>query len=416
MRTVVLGAGVIGVTTAFALAEEGHEVVLVEGRETVALETSAVNAGLITPGHAFSWASPQVPMTLWRSLLGKDTSMRMHWKPDFDLYRWGITFMRNCTTHRSRVTTLRRLALSQYSLGELDALVQRTGIEFHRNAHGALFLHRTQEALESGIKRLAPLKEHGEQQQYLDADQVAALEPAFAPVKDKIAGGIYSPTAISGDSSQFAANLAMLAEAKGVQVMFDTRIEGFVVERGEVTGVRTSAGVIKGDRYVLCLGIHSRAIGRTIGLSLPIYPVKGYTMNAPVKQGGLAPQLSGIDEGRLVAWSRFGDSMRMTGTADFTGYDTRYSEQSARSIFQSGGELFPDAVDWDQREMKVGLRPVTSNELPLIGPTQKHQNVVLNTGHGNLGWTMAAGSARITADLIQGRIPRLDPVTFGIAS
>ncbi|MEV8516927.1 D-amino acid dehydrogenase [Dactylosporangium sp. NPDC051484] len=414
MRIVVLGGGVIGVTAAYMLAERGDDVVLIERRDALAQETSDVNAGLIAPGHAFTWASPAAPKTLVRSLLGQDTSMRMHWKPDLALYRWGMRFLSNCTTPRSQLNTVRRLKLSQHSREVLDRVVADNGLEFHQNKAGALFLHRTQEALERGIARLSILKEFGEPQEYLDADQCAKLEPSLGPVRDKIAGAIYSASAMSGDSSMFANALAAKAKDLGVEFELGTTVTGFEVERGTVRGVRTNKGVFRGDAYLLCLGVHSRAVGRTLGLSLPIYPVKGYTLNAPVRTQGLAPRISGIDEGRLVAWSRFGDSIRMTGTADFTGYDLSISSKSSRSIFQSGGELFPESFDWEAAEMKIGLRPVTSNELPLIGHARKHPNVILNTGHGNLGWTMAAGSADIVADLLHGSRPKLDPRTFGI--
>jgi D-amino-acid dehydrogenase len=415
MRVVILGGGVIGVTAAYVLAARGDEVVLIERHSELAKETSDTNAGLITPGHAFTWASPAAPKTLVKSLLGHDTSMRMHWKPDIDLYRWGLAFLANCRTAPSRVNTLRRWSLSQYSKSVLTDIVADTGLEFHQNMKGALFLHRTQEALDRGIARLSILREAGEPQEYLDAQQCAELEPALAPVKHRIAGGIYSSTAMSGDSSMFAQALADRARALGVEFMLDTEVTGFERSRGAVAGVQTSRGVVRGDAYVISLGVHSRKVGRSIGLSLPIYPVKGYTLNAPVREGQVAPSMSGIDEGRLVAWSRFGDTIRMTGTADFTGYDMSISAKSSRSIYQSGGELFPDSFDWDAAEWKIGLRPVTSNELPLIGRTSRHSNVFVNTGHGNLGWTMAAGSADILNDVLHGRSPALDTRTFGVA-
>lgn len=408
MKVVVLGAGVVGVTTAYLLAREGVEVTVVDRQDDVAQETSAVNAGLIAPGHAFTWASPRAPRTLLRSLLGQDTALRMHLRFDPELVRWGMRFLANCTTDRARTNTLKRLRLCQYSRNVLDELVgEEADLTFHRNDRGALFLFRNDASMEVGVRRLALLAEHGEAQEILDADGCAALDPAFAPVKDKIVGAVFSPTAMSGDSSLFTRGLADRCRELGVEFQLSTTVERFDMDRGAVTGVVTDQGTVRGDRYVLSLGTASRAIGRTAGLDVPIYPVKGYTLTAPVVAGATAPSVSGIDEDRLVAWSRFGDSLRMTGTADFAGHDRTLIEDDARSIFRSGGDLFPDSVDWEQRRMQVGLRPVTPNEFPLIGRS-RHDNLHLNTGHGNLGWTMAAGSARIATDLLLDRQPSLD--------
>jgi D-amino-acid dehydrogenase len=411
MHVVVLGAGVIGVTTAHELSEAGAEVTVIDRAPAVAQETSAVNAGLLAPGHAFTWANPRAIRTLARSLVGADTALRMHWRYDPELWSWGIRFLRNCTVDRMTWNTLRRVRISQYSRSVLDEIIAHTGVHFDENRNGALFLFRDAGSMQRGVERLRPLRDLGEAQEVLDADGVIAVEPAFEPVRERIVGAVFSPTTMSGDSSLFATRLAERAAARGVRFELGRTIEKLIVRDGHIVGVRTDEGVIEADRYVLALGVESRRIARTAGLRLPIYPVKGYTMTTPVSPTALAPKVSGIDEDRLVAWSRFGDRIRMTGTADFAGHDRSIVEKDARSIFLSGGELFPDAFRWEDREMKVGLRPVTSDENPLIGAT-RYPELVLNTGHGNLGWVMAAGSARLAAAIALGEQPELDPVTF----
>ncbi|MGH3442189.1 MAG: FAD-dependent oxidoreductase, partial [Nitriliruptorales bacterium] len=228
----------------------------------------------------------------------------------------------------------------------------------------------------------------------------------------RIAGAVYSRTTMSGDSALFSRRLAEKAAEHGATFQLGTRIVGLVVSEGRIRGVDTDAGLIEADRYILAAGVGSRRIAKSAGLDLPIYPVKGYTLTLPVAAGVTAPTMSGIDEDRLVAWSRFGDRLRMTGTADFAGHDLSVNEEDARAIFRSGRELFPDAVRWDERELRSGLRPVTPDENPYLGPTDRYPELLLNTGHGNLGWVMAAGSARIVADLALGKEPDLDPVEF----
>ncbi len=415
MRVAVLGAGVIGVTTAYYLAAEGADVVVIDRASDVAQETSAVNAGLLAPGHAFTWASPRAIKTLMRSLGGADTALRMHWRVDPQLWAWGLKFLANCTTDRATYNTLRRLSLSQYSRRMLDSLIAETAIDFDQNDRGALFLFRTEESMRAGIERLKLLKDHGEEQHYLDPAGCTEVEPALEPVQHKLAGAVYSPTTMSGDSSLFARRLAERAKEMGVEFQLGTDISSLVVADGHVRGVVTDKGILEADRYVLAAGVGSRAIAKTAGLKLPIYPVKGYTMTTPVVEGALAPSVSGIDEDRLVAWSRFGDRIRMTGTADFAGHDMSVVDHDARSIFRSGGDLFPDSFRWEDREMRVGLRPVTPDENPLLGRT-RYAELLLNTGHGNLGWVMAAGSARIVADVALGHEPALDPVNLGVVS
>ena len=414
MRVVVLGAGVIGVTTAYFLAREGAEVTVIDRQPDVAQETSAVNAGLLAPGHAFTWANPRAMRTLARSLGGADTALRMHWRYDPELWQWGVQFLRNCTVDRATYNTLRRLKLSQYSRQVLDQIIEDTGVDFHQNRRGALFLYRNAESMRNGIERLRLLAEHGEEQRHLGPAECVEVEPALGPVQHKIAGAVFSPTTMSGDSSLFARLLAKHVEEHGGRFMLGTRIQQLVVADGRVRGVVTDDGIVEADRYVLAAGVGSRPIARTAGLKLPIYPVKGYTMTTPVADDALAPSVSGIDEDRLVAWSRFGDRIRMTGTADFAGHDTSVVEKDARSIFRSGGDLFPDSFKWDERQMGVGLRPVTPDENPMLGPT-RFPELLLNTGHGNLGWVMAAGSARIVADLALDQRPEIDPVDFGVA-
>jgi D-amino-acid dehydrogenase len=408
VKTLVLGAGVVGVTTAYFLAKAGHEVTILDERDGVGLEASAGNAGIIAPGHAFAWASPGAPRMLLESLRGAETAIRVRLGTDPRLYAWGLRFLRECTPDRSRRNTLVKLGLCQYSQAVMDALVRAEGIEYHAIARGALYVHRDQKALDDGIKKMALLAEHGQRQEVLDPSAVARLDPVFAPVQGKIAGAIRDLGDGSGDSRLFVESLARRCqESLGVTVKLGARVTGLRAEGDWIDGVLTSQGTLAADNYVLALGVGSSVVARTVGLSLPIYPAKGYSSTFPLRDGGLAPTIPGIDEERLVAWSRLGDRLRLTSTAEFTGYDWSWTPRNFDNIHQLARDLFPDAADYAQGQYRACLRPMTPQGAPILG-LARHRNLFLNCGHGHLGWTMACGTARIVADLMTGRMPEID--------
>jgi D-amino-acid dehydrogenase len=408
MKTLVLGGGVVGVTTAYFLARAGHEVTVLEEREGLGLEATAGNAGIIAPGHSFAWASPRAPRMLWQSLRGAETAIRVRLTADPRLYAWGLRFLRECTSERARRNTLIKLRLCQYSQSVLDEVVRTEGIEYHAIHKGALYLHRDPAELEAGIKKMALLAEHGQKQEILDASGVARLEPAFEPVKDRIAGAIRDLGDSSGDSRVFVEELARVSRAKhGVTIKLGTRVLALRAERERLDGVVTNQGVLSADNYVLALGVGAPIVARTAGVRLPIYPAKGYSSTFPLKAGGLAPTISGVDEQWLVGWSRLGNRLRLTSTAEFTGYDWGWTGRDFNNILRLARDLLPDAADYDRGEYRACLRPMTPDGPPILG-LGRHRNLFFNCGHGHMGWTMACGTARIVADLMTGRMPDID--------
>jgi D-amino-acid dehydrogenase len=408
MKTLVLGGGVVGVTTAYFLAKAGHEVTLVEQQEALGLEATGGNAGIIAPGHSFAWASPRAPRMLLQSLRGAETAIRVRLSADPQLYAWGLRFLRECTSARARRNTLIKLRLCQYSQGVLNELVRAEAIQYHAITRGALYLHRDPAELEAGVKKMALLAEHGQKQEILDAAALARLEPAFEPVKDKIAGAIRDVGDSSGDSRVFSEELARIARDKhGVTIRLGTRVTALRAEADRVDGVVTSAGVFTADNYVLALGVGAAGVARTAGVRLPIYPAKGYSSTFPLKPGGLAPTISGVDEQWLVGWSRLGDRLRLTSTAEFTGYDWGWTPRDFNNILKLARDLFPQAADYERGEFRACLRPMTPDGPPILG-LGRHRNLFFNCGHGHMGWTMACGTARIVTDLITGRMPDLD--------
>ena len=408
MKTLVLGGGVVGVTTAYFLGKAGHEVTLLEEKEGVGLEASAGNAGIIAPGHSFAWASPRAPRMLVQSLRGAETAIRVRLGTDPWLYTWGLRFLRECTSERARRNTLVKLRLCQYSQTVMNELVRAENLEYHAITKGALYLHRDPAELEAGIKKMALLADHGQKQEILDANGLAKLDPVFEPVKGKIAGAIRDLGDSSGDSRLFVENLARRCqETLGLVVKLGVRVAALAAGGDRVDSVITDQGVMTADNYVLALGVGSAGVARTAGVSLPIYPAKGYSSTFPLRAGGLAPTVPGVDEQWLVGWSRLGDRLRLTSTAEFAGYDWGWTPRDFNNILRLARDLFPDAADYDRGQYRACLRPMTPDGPPILGAS-RHRNLFLNCGHGHMGWTMACGTARIVADLMTGRMPDLD--------
>ena len=408
MKTLILGGGIVGITTAYFLARAGHEVTVLEEKDGLGLEATAANAGIIAPGHSFAWASPKAPRMLWQSLRGAETAIRLKLTPDLGLYSWGLRFLRECTADRARRNTLVKLRLCQYSQAVMNDLVSTERLEYHAITQGALYLYRDPVELEAGTKKMALLAEHGQKQEILDAAAVARLDPVFEPVKSRIAGAIRDVGDSSGDSRVFTERLARIARDKhGLVVKTGTRVTRLRASADRIDGVETSAGTLTADAYVLALGVGSARVARTAGVRLPIYPAKGYSSTFPLKAGGLAPTVPGVDEQWLVGWSRLGDRLRLTSTAEFTGYDWGWTPRDFNNIRSLARDLFPDAADYERGEYRACLRPMTPDGPPILG-LGRHRNLFLNAGHGHMGWTMACGTARIVADLMTNRMPELD--------
>ncbi len=407
MRVVVLGAGVVGVATAWYLAGDGHEVVVVDRQAAVGRETSFANAGLIAPGHVYAWASPRAPMILLRSLWQEDTALRFRLKADPRMWAWSLRFLANCTAARNRANTLRKLSLCLYSQKLLRELAGEAGLDFDHSAGGLLYLYRARAHFEAGVANMAMLRDNGLPLEAVDPDRIVQLEPGLAEAKGKFAGAIYAASDESGDCFKFTEGLAAAAARKGVRFHLGDPIQRLEKSGDRIQAVVTEQGQLQGDAYVLALGSYSPIIARPLGLDLPVYPVKGYSLTLPIEGRTGAPSLGGVDEANLVAYVRLGDKLRLTATADFAGYDTTTDPRHFQGMLRIACELFPDAADYAKPSYWACLRPMTPDGPPILGRTAI-ANLHLNTGQGHMGWTMAAGCARIVADIVSTRRPALD--------
>jgi D-amino-acid dehydrogenase len=408
MKAVVIGAGVVGVTTAYYLSKYGHEVTVLEREPEVATLASAGNAGLIAPGHSFAWASPTAPKELLRSLTVEDTALRVNPLKAPGMAWWGIKFLRECNAERAVKNTLVKLRLAQYSQRMLDEIASTEHIDYSDIHDGVLYLYRDPKRFEAGVKKMKLVQDHGQKQDVLDPDGVAEAEPALAPVKHKLAGGIYAVTDASGDSVKFSRELQKVCERMGAKFRLATGVRRLLANGSKIEGVVTDQGEsVTGDVYVLTAGVQSTGIARTAGVRLPIAPAKGYSATFPVKNAGKhVPRIGGVDEELLVAWCRMGDRLRMTSSAEFTGYETTYKDRDFRIIRKLANDLLPEAADYSKGEYRACNRPMTPDGPPVLG-TARHQNLFINSGHGHMGFTMACGSSRLVADLIDGRKPEL---------
>ncbi len=406
MRIVVLGGGVVGVTTAYQLQKDGHEIVLLERNPEVAAETSWGNAGMIAPGHSFAWSSPKAPKILLKSLFLRDQALRFKFSADPRLYSWSWQFLMQCTADKSRRNTLLKHRLAAYSQSVLHEVIAEETVDYDRNDRGIVYFHRSQEALDRGIANMKLLEGDGQVIKVLDRAGVVALDPGLASAGDKIVGAIYCPTDETGDPAKFTRALAAKVTARGGDIHTGTTIARIETAGDQIAQVQTDKGAFKGDSYVLALGTHSADLARQIGIGLPIYPIKGYSLTIPIGNKPLPPTLACMDEHNLIGVSRFGDRIRVTATAEFAGYDTSHKPADFTFMRRVTQELYPEGGDYDRAEMWAGLRPMTPTNLPFFGRRQ-FRNLFLNTGHGHIGWTMSHGSARIVADLIAGRSPAI---------
>lgn len=407
MRVAVLGAGVIGITTAYQLLKDGHEVTVVDREPEPASFTSFGNAGLIAPAHAFAWASPTAPKTMWRSIMNSDQAIRLKPKLDPRQWQWLMLFLKECTSERARINTTNKARLATYSQSVLQKVAAETGIHYDRGTGGLVYFYRSPRTFEAGVAKCELLKSLGMKIESLTPDEMVARDPALAPAKSQVAGAVFTPTDESGDCCLFTRALAKTCEKMGAKLMMNTRIDRIEVAGGEVSSITTSKGPVTAEAYVVCLGLYAPQLLSPLGIKIPIYPVKGYSMTIPVKNAGEMPKLGGVDEDNLLAYCPMGNRLRVTATAEIGGYSNSHKPSDFRVMRERGRKLFPNAVDWDAASMWAGLRPMTPRGMPTIDRSPIH-NLWINAGHGHIGWTMSNGSARVVADLIHQRKPEID--------
>ncbi|MBF0561318.1 MAG: D-amino acid dehydrogenase [Alphaproteobacteria bacterium] len=405
MNIIVMGAGVVGVTTAYWLARDGHAVTVIDRQPGPALETSFANGGQISASHAEPWANPGTPAKVLSWLGRPDAPLVFRWtRWDPPLWAWGLRFLRNCTAARERHNTSLTLSLALYSRAVLKALRADTGLVYDHRTDGILHVYRDRKEYHHACRAAETMAALGLDRTPCTPAQCAGIEPALAPVAAKLAGGLFSRDDESGDAYLFTVALAALAAGMGVAFRMGLTITGIEAQGQRVRGLATSEGPLAADAYVLALGSFSPLVARSLGLRLPIYPAKGYSITAPVTSPAATPRVSITDDEHKMVFTRLGDNLRAAGTAELAGWDLTPTPVRAQAILRNTKALFPDACDYDRAQPWAGLRPKTPDSVPILGRSP-FANLYLNTGHGTLGWTMACGSARIIADLIAGREP-----------
>ncbi|MCE2510061.1 MAG: D-amino acid dehydrogenase [Alphaproteobacteria bacterium] len=407
MKVLVLGSGVIGVTAAYFLSRAGHDVTVVDRRAGPGEETSFANGGQISASLAEPWANPDVLRNLLGWLGRRNAPLAFHLRADTALWGWALRFLKNCTAERSAANLERALRLALYSRGELRAIRETTGIRYDERMEGVLKFYRSARDFESARRRMESMNALGANLHALDPKACLATEPALAAIAEEIAGAVYSPEDESGDAHAFTVKLGEEAARLGARFAFNQTIEALVPKEGRIDRVVTDRGHVTADAIVLSLGSYSSLLLRPLGMRLPIYPAKGYSVTLPIRDSNRAPSRSITDEGKKLVFGRFGDRLRVAGRAEFKGFDTKIEPARCQALARDLEAVFPGAADQERPACWAGLRPLTPDTLPILGPSP-FSNLFLNTGHGTYGWTLAAGCGRILADLVEGARPAIE--------
>ncbi len=413
MNIIILGGGVIGTTTAYYLAKAGANVTVIDRQSDVAMETSYANAGQISPGYSTPWAAPKIPQKAMKWLMQKHAPLAI--SPDGTGFQlsWIWQMLQNCNAHRYQINKERMMRISEYSRDCIRALRHEIDINYEHRTGGVLQLFRTpaqMQAMELDTKVLA---ECGVPYEVLNKEALVRVEPALAYATAPLLGGLRLPNDETGDCHLFTKRLAQHCQSLGVQFLMDRTVEQFVLNNGEITGVQIDGKIHKADRYVMAMGSYSRAMLLPLGLNLPVYPVKGYSLTIPIVNESRAPISTVLDETYKIAITRFDTRIRVGGMAELSGFDKSLKPARRETLEMVTRELF-DGGDLSRADFWTGLRPMTPDGTPIIGATKFH-NLFINTGHGTLGWTMACGSGKILADIIMGRPSdiRLDGLDLG---
>ncbi|HBU13718.1 MAG: D-amino acid dehydrogenase small subunit [Rhodobacteraceae bacterium GWE1_64_9] len=414
MKIVILGAGVIGVTSAWYLAKQGHEVTVIDRQAAPALETSFANAGEVSPGYSAPWAAPGIPLKAMKWMFQKHAPLVIQPRPDLAKLSWMAKMLMNCTAEAYHVNKSRMVRLAEYSRDCLGELRSETGIRYDERTQGTLQLFRTQKQVDGAAKDIEVLREDGVPFEVLDRAGCVAAEPGLAPNADKIMGGLRLPGDETGDCFKFTNTLADMAVAAGVTFRWGVSIGRLNMDMGRVSSVETSEGRGHADSFVLAMGSYSPLLAAPLGINLPIYPLKGYSITVPIVDADRAPVSTVMDETYKIAITRLGDRIRVGGLAEIAGFDLSLNPKRQATLTHSVEDLFGGAGDQSQASFWTGLRPMTPDGTPVVGRSPI-PNLYLNTGHGTLGWTMSCGSSRLLADIISGRAPEIEHADLGYA-
>ena len=416
MRVIVLGAGLLGVTSAYYLQQLGHDVTVIDRQATPAAETSFANGGQISVSHAEPWANPSAPLKVLQWLGREDAPLLFRIRADMRQWLWGLQFLRECTPARTRHNIEQIVRLGTYSRDTLQQLRRDTGIDYDQRTQGILHFYTTQKEFDGALAPAEQMRALGCERQVISADEAVKIEPALAHIRPQLAGATYTAEDESGDANQFARELARLAKEAGVKFLMShtvtaLREAGGQIDHVEVTDAEGRFQRIRGDSFVLAMGSLSPLVAAPLGIRLPIYPAKGYSVTLPVKDASKAHQVSLTDDEYKLVFSRYtsqtGDRLRIAGTAELNGYDRDLNQVRCDAIVRRVEELFPGAGDTTKAQFWTGLRPATPSNVPMIGKT-KLPNLFLNTGHGTLGWTHACGSGKSIARIVSGLVPEVD--------
>ncbi|CDN59453.1 D-amino acid dehydrogenase [Burkholderia cenocepacia] len=405
MRVVILGSGVVGVASAYYLARAGHEVTVIDREAGPALETSFANAGQISPGYAAPWAAPGVPLKAVKWMFEKHAPLAIRLDGTRFQLQWMYQMLRNCTAERYAVNKGRMVRLAEYSRDCLQALRADTGIQYEGRTGGTLQLFRTQQQLDGAAKDIAVLQEANVPFELLSPAELKKAEPALAAVSHKLTGGLRLPGDETGDCQLFTTRLAALAESLGVKFRYNTPIDALAIAGGKIAGVQCGSETVRADAYVVALGSYSTSFISNL-MRIPVYPLKGYSITAPIVNEAAAPVSTVLDETYKIAITRFDQRIRVGGMAEIVGFDKKLRAARRETLEMCVNDLFPGGGDTSKATFWTGLRPMTPDGTPIVGRTPV-SNLFLNTGHGTLGWTMSCGSGQLLADLISGKMPAI---------
>lgn len=418
MKVIVLGAGLLGVTSAYFLRQQGHDVTVVDRQAAAAAETSFANGGQISVSHAEPWANPSAPLKVLKWLGQEDAPLLFRLRADARQWRWGLQFLRECTPARTRRSIEQIVRLGTYSRDTLQQLRRDTGIAYDQRTQGILHFYTSEKEFDAAEAPAAQMRELGCDRRVISADEAVRIEPALANIHPQLAGATYTSEDESGDANRFARELVTLCEAAGVRFLMSHTVTAIREAAGEVDHVEATDSEgrfqrLRADAYVLAMGSLSPLLAKPLGLELPIYPAKGYSVTMPVKDPAKAHQVSLTDDEYKLVFSRLGDRLRIAGTAELNGYDRDLNRVRCEAIVRRVEALFPGAGDSERAQFWTGLRPATPSNVPIIGRS-KLGKLFLNTGHGTLGWTHACGSGKSIAQIVSGLQPEVDFAFVGL--
>lgn len=398
MRVIVLGSGVIGVASAYYLAQQGAEVTVLDRQAGPAEETSFGNAGQISPGYSTPWAAPGIPFKAVKWMFQHHAPLAINLDGSMWQLQWMAQMLKNCNPQSYAVNKERMMRVAEYSRDCLRELRKDTGINYENRAKGTLQLFRKEAQMEAVQRDISVLQECGVSYELLNGNELGRVEPALANTQDKLVGGLHLPNDETGDCYLFTNALAQIAKELGVNFQFNQNVEKLIVEGDEIKGVQVNGKVLTADRYVLAFGSYSRDFLKPLDLQLPVYPVKGYSLTIPIIDPAFAPQSTVLDETYKIAITRFDQRIRVGGMAELSGFNLGLNEDRRATLQMVTQDLFPGG-DMAQASFWTGLRPMTPDSTPIIGAT-RFKNLFLNTGHGTLGWTMACGSGKLISDIV----------------